>query len=148
VLDGTDNFPAKYLINDACVFGEKPFSHAGILGFEGQTFTHIPGCACYRCIFPASPPKGAIPTCSQAGILGSVAGIIGTIQATEALKYIIGKGELITNRLLTINALTMNFRSATIRKSGACPLCGDNPAIVELREEELVACDLTKRGGR
>ncbi|MDP4271507.1 MAG: HesA/MoeB/ThiF family protein, partial [Bacteroidota bacterium] len=90
VVDGTDNFPVKFLINDACVKAKKPFSHGGILRFEGQTITVLPGTACYRCVFHAPPPPNAVPTCSQAGVLGAIAGMLGTIQAAEVLKYLTG----------------------------------------------------------
>ncbi len=142
VIDGTDNFPAKYLINDACVFLGKAFSHAGILRFEGQTFTHVPGGTCYRCVFPTPPPKGLVPTCSQAGILGSVAGIIGTIQATEAVKFILCKGSLLSDRLLVVDALAMKFREVSVRRNANCPVCGNSPVIRELRDEVLALCDL------
>ena len=143
IIDGTDNFPAKYLINDACYFAGKPFSHAGVLRFEGQTITVIPGeSACYRCIFPTPPPRGVVPTCSQAGILGVVAGVLGLIQATEAVKYILGIGDLLTDTLLTYNALTMTFRRVGLRKNEDCPLCGRKPEITELKDEELPPCDL------
>ena len=146
VIDGTDNFPAKFLINDACVFEKKPFSHGGILRFDGQTITSIPGeTACYRCIFDAPPPKDAVPTCSQAGVLGAIAGMLGTIQAAEALKYIIGKGDLITNRLLIFNALKMDFRNVKVKKNVNCPVCGDNPRITTLIDEEQPVCDLKSR---
>ncbi len=101
VIDGTDNFAAKFLINDACVLAGKPYSHGGILQFDGQTITIEPGkSACYRCIFPTPPPKDAIPTCSTAGVIGVLPGVIGTIQATEAIKFLLGKGELLTGRFL------------------------------------------------
>lgn len=145
VIDGTDNFAAKFLINDACVFGAKPFSHGGILRFEGQTMTYLPGSACYRCIFTGPPPKGAVPSCSQAGILGAVAGMLGTIQATEALKYLIGKGELLVNRLLIFNALNMKFREAVAKRNPYCPICGESPIIKELIDEEQPVCDLKNR---
>lgn len=145
VIDGTDNFAAKFLINDACVFGAKPFSHGGILRFDGQAMTYLPGQTCYRCIFNAPPAKGAVPTCSQAGILGAVAGMLGTIQAAEALKFLIGKGELLINRLLIFNALDMKFRQAEFKKNPDCPVCGNNPRIKELVDEELSACDLKKK---
>ncbi len=145
IIDGTDNFAAKFLINDACVFASKPFSHGGILRFEGQTMTYLPGEACYRCIFTAPPPQGSVPSCSQAGILGSVAGMLGTIQATEALKYLIGKGELLTNRLLIFDALKMKFRDVAIKKNPKCPICGENPSIKELIDEAQPVCDLKKR---
>lgn len=142
VIDGTDNFPAKFLINDACVLAGKPFSHGGILRFEGQTMTYVPGSACYRCVFPAPPPKGAVPTCSEAGILGAVAGMLGTIQAAEALRYIIGKGKLLTNRLLIFNALDMEYRTVSFAPNPACPVCGTHPTITELVDYEQPACDL------
>ena len=117
VVDGTDNFPAKYLINDACVITKKPYSHAGILRFNGQTMTVLPGdSACLRCIFPEPPPPDAVPTCSQAGVLGVLAGVLGTLQATEVLKCIIGKGDLLTNRLQTFDALKMEFRNLKIKR--------------------------------
>ncbi len=142
VIDGTDNFPAKFLINDACVLTRKPFSHGGILRFEGQAMTYLAGFACYRCLFQAPPPKGAVPSCAQAGILGAVAGILGTIMAAEALKYIIGKGNLLVNRLLVFDALKMEFRTVTISRNPDCPVCGTKPKIKELVDEELPACDL------
>ena len=136
VIDGTDNFAAKFLINDACVLAGKPYSHGGILQFDGQTMTVKPGeSPCYRCIFPAPPPKDAIPTCSQAGVIGVLPGVIGTIQATEAVKYLLGKGDLLTGRLLTYNALRMKFREIPIRKNPKCPICGENPTITELKDE-------------
>lgn len=145
IIDGTDNFAAKFLINDACVLAAKPFSHGGILRFDGQTMTYVPGETCYRCIFNAPPPKNAVPTCSQAGILGAVAGMLGTIQAAEALKYLIGKGELLVNRLLIFNALDMQFRQTFFKRNPDCPICGKNPSIKELIDEEQPACDLKNR---
>lgn len=142
VVDGTDNFPTKFLINDACVLAQKPFSHGGILRFEGQTFTYTPGNACYRCIFDSPPPPNAVPTCSQAGVLGSIAGMLGTIQATEVLKFLVNKGELLTNRILTFNALSMDFRTIAFRKNANCPICGEHPSITGLQTYELPTCDL------
>lgn len=108
ILDGTDNFPAKFLINDACVKAKKPFSHAGIIRFQGQLMTYVPGEGpCYRCVFKNPPPKDAVPTCKQAGVIGAMGGVIGSLQAMEAVKYIIGKGDLLTGRLLTYDALKM-----------------------------------------
>lgn len=145
IIDGTDNFAAKFLINDACVFLGKPFSHGGILRFEGQTMTYLPGETCYRCIFIAAPPKGAVPSCSQAGILGAVAGMLGTIQATEALKFLLGLNALLKNRLLIFNAKDMKFREVAFRRNPHCPVCGINPTIKELIDEELPACDLKEK---
>ena len=142
VIDGTDNFPAKFLINDACVRLGKAFSHGGILRFQGQTFTHLPGTACYRCFFKEPPPAGAVPTCSQAGVLGAIAGMLGTIQAAEALKYFLGVGELLTDRLLTFDAKTMNFRTIKVKKRASCEICGDHPTIDHLIDYEQAACDL------
>lgn len=142
IIDGTDNFPVKFLINDACVMSGKAFSHGGILRFTGQTFTHVPGSACYRCLFKEPPPPGAVPTCSQAGVLGAIAGMLGTIQAAEALKYIIGIGDLLTDRLLTFDAKTMNFRTVKVKKTDRCPICGSHPTIDHLIDYEQAACDL------
>ena len=142
VVDGTDNFPVKFLINDACVMAGKPFSHGGILRFEGQTFTHLPGTACYRCLFPAPPPPGLVPTCSQAGVLGAIAGMLGTIQATEVLKFLTGVGELLTDRLLTFNAKTMDFRKIRTARHDACPLCGSHPTVTSLVDYEQATCEL------
>lgn len=147
IIDGTDNFAAKFLINDACVFAGKSFSHGGILRFNGQAMTYKPGEACYRCVFTAPPPKGAVPSCSQAGILGAVAGMLGTIQAAEALKFLIGKGSLLVNRLLIFDALRMNFREVAVKKNPHCPICGDHPTIKELKDEEGPVCDLKNRPG-
>ena len=117
IVDGTDSFPSKFLINDACVIGKKPFSHGGILRFDGQTMTHVPGTASYRCVFKKQPPKNAVPTCSQAGVFGAVAGMLGTIQAAEAIRYITGVGELLTNRILIFDALNMKFRTVNVKPS-------------------------------
>ncbi len=145
VIDGTDNFPAKFLINDACVMEGIPFSHGGILRFSGQTMTVVPAeSACYRCSFPEPPPKNAVPTCAEAGILGVVAGMLGTIQAAEALKYLIKQGSLLTNALLTFDALKMDFRKVALRKRADCPLCGENPTILRLEDIEQAVCELKR----
>jgi len=143
VIDGTDNFPAKFPINDACYLEKVPFSHAGILRFYGQLITVLPGeSTCYRCIFRSPPPAGAVPSCSEAGVLGSVAAVIGSLQATEAMKYLLGVGNLLTNSLLTYDALEMEFYKVTLNRNPDCPLCGENPQITELKNEEQVVCDL------
>ncbi|GAE90111.1 HesA/MoeB/ThiF family protein [Acetivibrio straminisolvens] len=143
IIDGTDNFPAKFLINDASVLMGKPFSHAGIIRFQGQTMTYVPGEGpCYRCIFENPPPPDKVPTCKQAGVLGVMGGIIGTIQATEAIKYILGIGELLTGYLLTYDALTMEFRKIRLPKNKRCQVCGENPTIKELIDYEQAVCDL------
>ncbi len=147
VVDGTDNFAAKFLINDACVLAGKPYSHGGILQFVGQTITVLPGeSTCYRCIFPTPPPKDAIPTCSQAGVIGVLPGVIGSIQATEAIKFLLGKGKLLAGRMLTYDALEMKFRDVTINRNPNCPICGENPTITQVRDELelLTVCDLEK----
>lgn len=143
IIDGTDNFPAKFLINDACVLSGKPFSHAGIIRFQGQTMTYVPGQGpCYRCIFKNPPPTDSVPTCKQAGVLGVMGGIIGTIQATEAIKYILGLGDLLTGALLTYDALKMEFRRVKLPHNKKCQVCGEEPSITELIDYEQAACDL------
>ncbi|MDR3302953.1 MAG: ThiF family adenylyltransferase [Treponema sp.] len=142
VLDGTDNFPVKFLINDACVMLHKPFSHAGIIRFQGQLLTYVPGKGpCFRCVFHEPPPPDAVPTCRQAGVLGVMAGVIGTLQATEALKYALGM-ELLTGSLLTYNALATSFRTVPVVRDEHCPVCGANPEITSLIDYEQQTCDL------
>ena len=143
IIDGTDNFPAKFLINDACVMAKKPFSHAGIIRFQGQTMTYIPGQGpCYRCVFKNPPPADAVPTCKQAGVLGVMGGVIGTIQATEALKYILGLGNLLNGYLLTYDALKMDFRKVKLAHDENCPICGKHPTITKLIDYEQASCDM------
>ena len=143
VIDGTDNFPTKFLVNDACIFRGIPYSHGGILRFNGQTMTVVPGkSACYRCSFREPPPPDAVPSCAQAGVLGAIAGMLGTIQAAEALKYITGVGELLINGLLTFDARTMSFRKIHLARQESCPLCGEKPSITELADAEQSACEL------
>lgn len=147
ILDGTDNFPAKFLINDACVMANKPFSHAGIIRFTGQLMTVVPHeSPCYRCVFKAPPPKGAVPTCREAGVIGAMAGVIGSLQALEAVKYITGTGELLTGKLLTFDALAMKFHTVKLPPRGSgCAVCADSPAIIELIDYDQPACDLKAR---
>lgn len=143
IIDGTDNFPAKFLINDACVMAGKPFSHAGIIRFKGQLMTYVPGEGpCYRCVFKNPPPKDEVPTCKQAGVIGAMGGVIGSLQAMEAIKYIIGKGELLTGKLLTYDALKMEFHTIKLPKDHHCAVCGDEPTITELIDYEQAECDL------
>ncbi len=146
VLDGTDNFPAKFLINDACVMADKPFSHAGILRFKGQLMTVIPHeTPCYRCVFHTMPPKDAIPSCKEAGVVGAMAGVIGSLQALEAIKFLTGAGDLLTGKLLTFDALKMKFHTITLPPRGeGCSVCSDHPEITELIDYEQPACDLRK----
>ena len=144
VLDGTDNFAAKFLINDACVMEKKPFSHAGILRFNGQLMTYVPGQGpCYRCVFKEMPPKDAIPTCKQAGVIGAMAGVIGSLQAMEAVKFITGTGKLLTGALLTYNGINQDFHKVKLPPcNGKCAVCGDNPTITELVDYEQPTCEL------
>lgn len=145
IIDGTDNFPAKFLINDACVIEKKPFSHAGIIRFQGQLMTYVPGQGpCYRCVFRDPPPKDAVPTCKQAGVIGAMAGTIGTLQAMEAIKYIIGKGDLLTGYLLTYDALKMEFRKIKLpSETKNCAVCGEHPTILEPIDYEQEVCEET-----
>jgi len=141
VLDGTDNFPAKFLLNDACVLAGTPLSHGGVLGFAGQAMTILPGrSACYRCVFRRPPPPGAVSTCSEAEILGAVAGLLGTIQAAEAVKCITGAGVLLTDVLLRFDALTMDFRRISLARQEDCPLCGKAPLITAPIDIPWPAC--------
>lgn len=133
ILDGSDNFPTRYLVNDACVLMGKPLSHGSIFKFEGQATTIVPGeTACYRCLFETPPPADMVPSCQEAGVLGVLPGIIGCIQATEVVKLLLGKGELLKGKLLLYNALTMEFNKVRIRKNPKCPVCGEKPTIKEL----------------
>lgn len=148
VLDGTDNFAAKFLINDACVMEKIPFSHAGIIRFRGQLMTVLPGeSPCYRCAFKEPPPKGAVPTCKEAGVIGAMAGVIGSLQALEAVKYITGAGELLTGKLLTFDALSMKFHTVKLPPRGdGCAICSAHPSITELIDYEQPACELSPGG--
>lgn len=132
VIDATDNFPSKFLINDACVLSGKPFSHGGIFRFGGQLMTYVPGSPCYRCVFKNPPPKEAVITCKKAGIIGAMCGVIGSLQAMEAVKYLTGVGELLTGRLLNYDALKMEFRTVKFHKDNTCQVCGENPDIKKL----------------
>lgn len=136
VIDAVDNFAAKFLINDACYFERIPFSHGGILQFDGQLMTVVPGrSACYRCVFPAPPPAGSVPSCGPAGVLGVLPGVIGSLQATEAVKSLLGIGELLTDTLLTYHALTMRFRRVPIGRNPDCRLCGRYAEITGPKDE-------------
>ena len=137
VADGTDNFPTRYLVNDACVLLGKPNVYGSIFRFEGQASVfdakHGP---CYRCLYPEPPPPGLVPSCAEGGVLGILPGIIGVIQATEVVKLILGKGTLLTGRLLLFNALKMSFREMKLRKSADCPICGPKKSITKLIDYE------------
>lgn len=133
VIDGSDNFPTRYLVNDACFFLDKPLSTGAILRFDGQATTILPGKGpCYRCIYPEPPEPGLIPSCQEAGILGAVAGIIGLIQVNEVLKLILNIGDLLVGRLLVLNALRLDISLLAIRRSKTCPLCSNRPKIKKL----------------
>ncbi|HBI14912.1 MAG TPA: adenylyltransferase [Desulfobulbaceae bacterium] len=135
VIDGTDNFAAKFLLNDACVLAGIPLSHAGVLRFQGQAMTILPGrTACYRCIFRQPPEPSAVETCAEAGVLGPVTGMLGSIQAAEALKYLAGAGQLLGNILLCFDALTMEFRRLPLQRQEDCPVCGREPVITEPKD--------------
>ena len=133
VVDGTDNFPTRYLVNDACVILGKPNVYGSIFRFEGQiTIFGAPGGPCYRCLYPEPPPPGLVPSCAEGGVLGVLPGIVGAIQAAESLKLIIGKGEPLIGRLLLFDALAMRFRELKLRKNLECPVCGEHPTITKL----------------
>jgi adenylyltransferase/sulfurtransferase len=138
VVDGTDNFPTRYLTNDACVLLKKPNVYGSIFRFEGQASVFAPhlGGPCYRCLYPEPPPPGMVPSCAEGGVLGVLPGIIGCIQATEILKLALGKGSSLINRLLLFNALDMKFREVKLRRDPKCPLCGEQPTIKELIDYE------------
>src|ERR1051325_8976593 len=131
VVDGSDNFPTRYLSNDVCVFERKPNVYGSVFRFEGQTTVFAPalGGPCYRCLFPEPPPPDSVPNCAQAGVLGVLPGIIGTLQAIEAIKLIIGIGESLVGRLLYFDALKVKFRELNLRRDADCPVCGENPTI-------------------
>lgn len=133
IVDATDNFPSKFLIADACHFVHRPYSHGGISGFAGQTMTVKPAeTACYRCVFDTPPPEDPPPSPAQKGVMGIVPGMIGTLQATEAIKFLLGVGKLLVNTLLIYDALHSSFRKVPLRRNAGCPLCGSNPTIASL----------------
>lgn len=143
VVDGSDNFPTRYLVNDACVMLKKPLVSGAILRFEGQVTTIMPGDGpCYRCLFEDPPPAGLVPSCQEAGVLGVLPGVIGALQATEVLKLILGKGTPLKGKLLIYDALGTNFRKVKIPKNSDCPICGENPTIKELTETTEEYCEL------
>ena len=145
IVDGSDNFPTRYLVNDACVLSKKPLSHGGIFRYDGQAMTIIPGqSACYRCLFPEPPPPGLMPSCQEAGILGAVAGVIGVIQANEVLKYILNMGNLLAGKLLVFNALDSSFRQVKVPRDPKCPVCGERPTVTKLIDYEEF-CQLRKK---
>ena len=138
IVDGTDNFPVRYLVNDACQFMGKPLEYGSIYQFEGQATIFLPGqeTPCYRCLFPSPPPPGTVPSCAEGGVFGVLPGVIGSIQATEAIKLITGEGQTLEGRLLLYDALHMDFQEVKIRWDADCPVCGKAPTITELIDYE------------
>ncbi len=136
VLNGADNFATRYLVNDACYFAGKPLVDGSIFTFDGQLTVFIPGKGCYRCLYPAPPPPGLVPNCAEAGVLGVLPGVVGCIQAIEAIKLILDLGDSLNGRLLLFDALAMEFRQVKLRRDPDCPLCGDNPTVTELIDYE------------
>lgn len=134
VIDGTDNFPTRYLVNDACVLLKKTNVYGSIFKFEGQASVFAPqlGGPCYRCLYPEPPPPGFVPSCAEGGVVGILPGVVGVIQATEAVKVITGKGDPLVGRLMLYNSLKMSFKELKLRKDPSCPICGENPSITEL----------------
>lgn len=144
ILDCTDSFASKYLVNDACVLAGKPFCCGGVVKWGGQIMTHVPGTACYRCIFPEPPAENDVETCAKVGVLGPAVGIMGTIQATEAVKYLGGVGQLLTNSLLTFDTMTMQFMRLEFNKNDDCILCGERPMITSLDEYSFQPCRVSR----
>ncbi|MEI9948178.1 MAG: molybdopterin-synthase adenylyltransferase MoeB, partial [Pseudomonadota bacterium] len=137
IVDGCDNFPTRYLVNDASLFHKIPVSHGSIFRFDGQVTTFMPFQGpCYRCLYPEPPPAHLAPSCAEAGVLGILPGVVGVIQATEAIKLILGKGDPLVGRLLTYDSLRMNFRTLKLRRDKNCPACGENPTIKEYIDYE------------
>lgn len=137
IVDGCDNFPTRYLVNDASLFHKKPVVHGSIFRFDGQVTTFMPWQGpCYRCLYPEPPPAHLAPSCAEAGVLGILPGIVGVIQATEAIKLLLGKGDLLMGRLLTYDSLKMKFRELRLRRDKTCPACGENPTIKEYIDYE------------
>lgn len=144
VLDGSDNFPTRFLMNDAAFFEAKTLVSGSMFRFDGQVAVFKPtkGLPCYRCLYPEPPPKGLVPSCQEAGVLGALAGVIGVLQAVETIKEILALGDSLAGHLLIFDALKMQFRKVKVRKDPECALCGDNPTITELKEYEQEACEL------
>jgi len=137
IVDGCDNFPTRYLVNDACVLAKKPNVHGSIFQFEGQASVFYPGKGpCYRCLYPEPPPPEMAPSCQEAGVLGVLPGLIGTIQALETIKLILGKGDTLVGRLLCFNTLTMEITTLNLKADPACPMCGERPTIHSLIDYE------------
>jgi len=143
IVDGSDNFPAKYLANDACVLLGKPLVLGAVFQFQGQATVFVPGQGpCYRCLCPTPPPPGTVPSCQEAGVFGAVPGVIGTIQAVETIKLLLGVGTSLLGRFLIFDALDMDFMYIKIERNPDCPLCGDHPTVTGLLDYEL-SCGLS-----
>lgn len=137
VVNGADNFSTRYLVNDAAYLSGKPLVDGAILVFDGRATTYLPGKGCYRCMYPEPPPPGEVPNCSEAGVIGALPGLVGSIQALEVIKLLLGVGETLTSRLLMIDALSMEFTELKVRKDPHCKLCGDNPEVTELIDYDV-----------
>jgi adenylyltransferase/sulfurtransferase len=136
VVDGSDNFATRYLTNDACYLAGKVNVHGSIYMFDGQLSVFSPGQGCYRCLYPSPPPPGMVPSCAEAGVIGVLPGIVGSLQAVETIKVILGLGQPMVNRLLIFDALAMEFCEVRLRRDPQCPLCGEAPTITELIDYE------------
>ena len=136
IVNGCDNFPTRYLVNDAAYMLGKPVVDGSVLRFEGMSTVFVPGEGCYRCLYPTPPPPEMAPSCSEAGVLGVLPGLVGLIQATETIKVILGTGDTLAGRLLLFDALAMEFRELKLRRDPDCPLCGDSPTVTELIDYE------------
>ena len=137
VVNGADNFATRYLVNDAAYLAGKPLVDGAILVFDGQAATYLPGQGCYRCLFPDPPPPGEVPNCAEAGVIGALPGLVGSIQALETIKIAMGIGDTLSGRMLIIDALTMEFREIKVRRNPDCKLCGDEPEVTELIDYEI-----------
>jgi molybdopterin/thiamine biosynthesis adenylyltransferase len=146
IVNGADNFATRYLVNDAAYLNNKPLVDGSILIFDGQVTLYEPGKGCYRCLFPEPPPPGLVPNCSEAGVLGALTGMVGSVQATEVVKHILGIGNTLVGRLLLVDALDMEFRVVKTRRNPNCPLCGEHPTVTELIDYE-VFCGLAPEPG-
>jgi adenylyltransferase/sulfurtransferase len=145
VVNGSDNFPTRYLVNDACVLLGKPLVDASVLKWEGQATVFLPGRGCYRCLFPTPPPPGSVPSCAEGGVIGALAGYMGSLQAVEAVKILLGVGETLANRMLLVDMLAGEVRTLRWSRNPACPVCGDHPTVTELIDYQEF-CGLPGRG--
>jgi adenylyltransferase/sulfurtransferase len=136
VVDASDNFPTRYLVNDACTLAGRPFSHGAIYRFEGQVTTFSGDGPCYRCLFPEAPPEGTVPDCATTGVLGVLPGTVGALQATETVKHFTGVGESLDGRLVAYDAADMTFEEVTVRRNPACPVCGEDPTVASVGDVE------------